>query len=165
MYKKCHHVLLHGADVHDVDRHGNSVLHQLGIDQWLLPKFLALGVGIDSRGDRGRTPLHQIVFMCRRDGQTIDPGRDMCSVRQIQLFLDAGAGIGTEDDAGRTVEGLALFYLPPDHSVCEVLRLWRELRESRLAFASGTHRSSVTPYVSEFTPELVRMILDPGWNG
>jgi hypothetical protein len=158
-------LLLHGADVEDVDRHGNSVLHQVGIDQWLLPKFLALGVDIDIRGENGRTPLHQIVFRCRRYGQTIDEGRDMFFVRQIQLFLDAGASIDIKDGAGRTAEELALFYLPFNSPVCKVLRDWRELREARLAFASGTHHTSVTPYVSEFTPELVRMILDPGWNG
>jgi hypothetical protein len=155
-------LLLHGADVHAVDNSGNSVLHQSGITTWSLQTFTALGVNIDIRGAGGRTPMQGIVYKSRRVGLRVDRITAWHYAKRVEMFLNAGADIDIKDGSGRTAEELALDIHAFGHPVCDVLRRARVVRESRLAFAWGSHHDSgASPYLRQFDPGIVRMILDP----
>jgi ankyrin repeat protein len=135
LYKEQVDALLRcGVDVHTVDNLGNSVLHQKGINEWLLQKFLAVGVDINRRGNGGRTPLHQAVYRGRLPPRHHSDYTDRLYVANVAMFLAAGVDIDIKDDRGQTAQELADNYHGDDHPVYELLRKNRIFRmESRLA--------------------------------
>jgi hypothetical protein len=148
-----HQVLMlleRGADVHTVDRQGNSLLHQYGSgDEELCNILKEYGVDFNQKGKWGRTPLHCLIYReancIRHGGRTI--------VDKVKLFISHGANMYAEDDAGRTVVQVAENLLPPGNPVLQALRL------RKLAFAMGTHsRNNDNCFVRGLPSDVIRMM-------
>lgn len=155
VYKEQVNALLeHGANPKALDSNGSSILHQIGIREWLLHKLLANGVDINRRCVNGRTPLHQIIHRCSRSGDPVS------AAGQVLMFITAGARMEVEDLDGRTAEQLAHKLLAPQHLVCKQLQACIHLKqEARQAFATGLRPDSgVNPWLGSFDVELVRMV-------
>ncbi|KAJ1468538.1 ankyrin repeat-containing domain protein [Baffinella frigidus] len=105
-----------GADVKTVDNHGNSILHQWNMSEWLLSRLIQQGVDINRKGEHGRTPLHFILY------DTEPAERNESGLYYMILLIAKGVDLDIKDGKGLTALGVASRRFRNTHPMYRLLR-------------------------------------------
>jgi hypothetical protein len=153
-------LLVRGADVHTIDRHGNSLLHELSSgDPWLIELLSRFGVDFNRKGRFGRTPLQSLL---RRECEFVrrgDLGPSALRFDFAESLIRHGADIHRiQDDSGQTAIQFAKKHLPPGNRVRDLL-IWTENME--VASRGFDHRNGDNCLLRGIPVELLRLMGGP----
>ena len=153
-------LLVRGADVHTIDRYGDSLLHGLSSgDPWLIELLSKFGVDFNRKGRFGRTPLQSLL---KRECDFVrrgDRGLDALRFDFAELLILHGADIhGNRDNSGQTAIQFARKHLPPGNRVRDLL-IWTENME--VASRGFDHRNGDNCLLRGIPVELLRLMGGP----
>jgi ankyrin repeat protein len=138
-------LLFRGADVHALDKDGDSILHQIcSADEWVCNTLQKFHADFNRKCRYGRTPLHLLIYEEADNIRYRNRSTDGF-VEDVEMFLRYGASVYLIDDTGRTVIQVAAALLPPDNLAQKLLHT--------IGIMTTFARGSVLP------PEMVDIVL------